>query len=103
MLLVGAGILFTFVGGEFMPPLEEGNLWIRATLPQDISFDAAAKHCRPDPRVHCAVPRGDADASRRWAAPMTAPTSALSMTSKSRRCSKPPSEWRPRFLATRMR
>ena len=37
-----AGILFTFVGGEFMPPLEEGNLWIRATLPQDISFEAAA-------------------------------------------------------------
>ena len=41
--LVGAGIVFTFVGGEFMPPLEEGNLWIRATLPQDISFDAAAR------------------------------------------------------------
>jgi heavy metal efflux system protein len=41
--LVGSGILFTFVGGEFMPPLEEGNLWIRATLPQDISFDAAAR------------------------------------------------------------
>ncbi len=40
--LVAAGILFTFVGGEFMPPLEEGNLWIRATLPQDISFQAAA-------------------------------------------------------------
>lgn len=35
--------LFTLVGGEFMPPLEEGNLWIRATLPQDISFDASAK------------------------------------------------------------
>jgi heavy metal efflux system protein len=42
LCLVGSGILFTFVGGEFMPPLEEGNLWIRATLPQDISFDAAA-------------------------------------------------------------
>jgi heavy metal efflux system protein len=41
--LVGAGVVFTFVGGEFMPPLEEGNLWIRATLPQDISFDAAAR------------------------------------------------------------
>ena len=41
--LVAAGILFTFVGGEFMPPLEEGNLWIRATLPQDVSFDAAAR------------------------------------------------------------
>ena len=42
LCLVGSGILFTFVGGEFMPPLEEGNLWIRATLPQDISFNAAA-------------------------------------------------------------
>ena len=42
LCLVGSGVLFTFVGGEFMPPLEEGNLWIRATLPQDISFDAAA-------------------------------------------------------------
>jgi heavy metal efflux system protein len=41
--LVVSGVLFTFVGGEFMPPLEEGNLWIRATLPQDISFDAAAR------------------------------------------------------------
>jgi heavy metal efflux system protein len=40
--LVASGVLFTFVGGEFMPPLEEGNLWIRATLPQDISFQAAA-------------------------------------------------------------
>jgi heavy metal efflux system protein len=41
--LIAAGVLFTFVGGEFMPPLEEGNLWIRATLPQDISFDASAR------------------------------------------------------------
>ena len=29
-----------FVGGEFMPALEEGNLWVRATMPVDISFDA---------------------------------------------------------------
>ncbi len=36
-------VLFEIVGGEFMPPLEEGNLWIRATLPQDISFSASAK------------------------------------------------------------
>ncbi len=33
--------IFRFVGGEFMPALEEGNLWIRATLPQDISFPQA--------------------------------------------------------------
>src|SRR5437016_3774329 len=43
IVLVGAILLFVFaVGGEFMPPLEEGNLWIRATLPQDISFERAA-------------------------------------------------------------
>lgn len=42
-LLIGAVLLFLFaVGGEFMPPLEEGNLWIRITLPQDISFERAA-------------------------------------------------------------
>ncbi|HMF63848.1 MAG TPA: CusA/CzcA family heavy metal efflux RND transporter [Edaphobacter sp.] len=42
--MLAAGVLcFVLVGGEFMPPLEEGNLWIRATLPQDISFDTSAK------------------------------------------------------------
>lgn len=50
-VVVGAcvGLLaLTFValksmGGEFMPALEEGNLWVRATMPVDISFDQAAK------------------------------------------------------------
>lgn len=36
--LAGAILLFHFIGGEFMPSLEEGNLWIRATMQQDISF-----------------------------------------------------------------
>ena len=41
--MLAAILIFVFViGGEFMPPLEEGNLWIRATLPQDISFESAA-------------------------------------------------------------
>jgi len=29
------------LGGEFMPKLEEGNLWIRATMPNEISFPYA--------------------------------------------------------------
>ncbi len=33
--------LSPFLGGEFMPKLEEGNLWVRATLPQDVSFETA--------------------------------------------------------------
>ncbi len=41
LVLLATLVAFKFVGGEFMPPLEEGNLWVRATLPQDISFEAA--------------------------------------------------------------
>jgi cobalt-zinc-cadmium resistance protein CzcA len=41
--LVAAVVLFVFVGGEFMPALEEGNLWIRATMQQDIAFPQSEK------------------------------------------------------------
>lgn len=43
LLLVAALASFMAVGGEFMPSLEEGNLWIRATLPQDVSLDYSAQ------------------------------------------------------------
>ncbi|MGB9245651.1 MAG: CusA/CzcA family heavy metal efflux RND transporter [Candidatus Acidiferrales bacterium] len=36
-------LLTRFLGGEFMPKLEEGNLWVRATLPQDVSYEASTK------------------------------------------------------------
>lgn len=36
-------ILGSFLGGEFMPALEEGNLWVRATLPQDASYETGAR------------------------------------------------------------
>ncbi|TMA26044.1 MAG: efflux RND transporter permease subunit, partial [Deltaproteobacteria bacterium] len=36
--------LFPLLGREFMPKLEEGNFWIRATLPQSISLEESAKH-----------------------------------------------------------
>lgn len=42
VFLIASLALFWAIGGEFMPKLEEGNLWVRATLPQDISFDYAA-------------------------------------------------------------
>jgi cobalt-zinc-cadmium resistance protein CzcA len=42
-LLAGGVGLFPLLGGEFMPKMEEGNIWLRATLPQDISFDYAGK------------------------------------------------------------
>ncbi|HEY6442017.1 MAG TPA: CusA/CzcA family heavy metal efflux RND transporter [Candidatus Acidoferrales bacterium] len=36
-------VLGSFMGGEFMPSLEEGNLWVRATLPQDASYELGAR------------------------------------------------------------
>lgn len=39
--LAGTILLLSLVGGEFMPKLEEGNMWIRATLPQDVSIESS--------------------------------------------------------------
>src|SRR5258706_1136083 len=42
--VVVAGALLRFIGTEFMPKLEEGNFWIRATLPLSISLEQSAKY-----------------------------------------------------------
>src|SRR5262249_18187627 len=39
VFLAGAALLVPRLGGEFLPVLEEGNLWIRATMPQTISLE----------------------------------------------------------------
>src|SRR5580698_5142066 len=56
-------LLFPVLGREFMPKLEEGNFWIRATLPLSISLDQSAKYvgqmrsivrgCPKDPKTPC--------------------------------------------------
>jgi cobalt-zinc-cadmium resistance protein CzcA len=40
VLFVGAAIAMRTLGLEFLPKLEEGNLWIRATMPSSISLEA---------------------------------------------------------------
>ncbi|MGC0772520.1 MAG: CusA/CzcA family heavy metal efflux RND transporter [Candidatus Acidiferrum sp.] len=43
-LIFGATLLLVpFIGGEFLPHLDEGALWVRATMPYTISFEEAAK------------------------------------------------------------
>jgi cobalt-zinc-cadmium resistance protein CzcA len=39
----GSLLLIPFIGAEFMPHLDEGALWIRATMPYTISFEEASK------------------------------------------------------------
>lgn len=43
LLLAGSLLLVPGIGAEFMPHLDEGALWIRATMPSTISFEEAAK------------------------------------------------------------
>jgi cobalt-zinc-cadmium resistance protein CzcA len=43
IVLIGTFALLPLLGGEFMPKLEEGNLWVRATLPQDVSIEMATR------------------------------------------------------------
>ncbi|MEP7098678.1 MAG: efflux RND transporter permease subunit, partial [Dokdonella sp.] len=43
VVLVAALLLIPHIGAEFMPKLDEGALWVRATMPATISFDESAK------------------------------------------------------------
>jgi heavy metal efflux system protein len=43
VLLAVSLVLIPFIGAEFMPHLDEGALWVRATMPSTISFDESAK------------------------------------------------------------
>ena len=84
------------LGREFMPKLEEGNFWIRATLPTSISLEQSAKYVgrmrdhparlprrtrrrATDAASH--APRDHQRSSRSSGAPTTAPTSPASTTS----------------------
>jgi len=61
--IIAVVLLFPVLGREFMPKLEEGNFWIRATFPMSISLDQSAKYvgrirsilrgCPKDPAAAC--------------------------------------------------
>ncbi len=46
VFLVGTGLLATRLGSEFLPALEEGNYWIRASMPPSMSLDAGTAATR---------------------------------------------------------
>jgi cobalt-zinc-cadmium resistance protein CzcA len=42
MVVIAAGLYsFKFLGSEFLPELNEGSIWVRATLPYSISLDSS--------------------------------------------------------------
>src|ERR1700761_7507722 len=63
LVLVGAGVLILMtvfavrlLGLEFLPKLEEGNLWIRATLPPTISLQEGNSYVNQMRRVIASLP-----------------------------------------------
>ncbi len=46
VFLLFAGVLMSFLGSEFLPALEEGNFWIRASMPPTMSLDAGTEATR---------------------------------------------------------
>jgi len=42
-IFAGTLLLVPLIGGEFLPHLDEGALWVRATMPYTIGFEEAAK------------------------------------------------------------
>jgi cobalt-zinc-cadmium resistance protein CzcA len=46
VILIASLCVVPFLGGEFMPELEEGNLYIRGTFPVNISLEEAADKAR---------------------------------------------------------
>ncbi len=83
-------VLFPLLGREFMPKLEEGNFWVRATFPTSISLEQTARYvpkirnillgCPMDPKAsapgRAKASGGGPGRSRNWAGRTTAPTSA---------------------------
>ncbi len=43
VMLAGSLLVVPAIGAEFMPHLDEGALWVRATMPYTISFDESAR------------------------------------------------------------
>ncbi|MEG1611494.1 MAG: CusA/CzcA family heavy metal efflux RND transporter, partial [Alistipes sp.] len=43
VILIGAGVLSTTVGKDFLPPLDEGSIWIQVQLPPGISIEQSKR------------------------------------------------------------
>ena len=56
MLLIGTGVAVRSLGLEFLPKLEEGNMWIRATMPTSISLQEGNGYVNRMRRIMASYP-----------------------------------------------
>jgi cobalt-zinc-cadmium resistance protein CzcA len=55
-LMAGTVVLMVLLGREFMPELEEGNLWIRATFPLNTALERVGDNCSKARAIMSAYP-----------------------------------------------
>jgi cobalt-zinc-cadmium resistance protein CzcA len=56
LILITVFGMLPFLGREFMPELEEGNLWIRGTFPVNVSLEAVATQVRTAQQIMTSYP-----------------------------------------------
>jgi cobalt-zinc-cadmium resistance protein CzcA len=56
LLLVAGGVVYTRLGSEFLPKLDEGDLWVRTFVPQSISPSESAKITQKVRKIMAAFP-----------------------------------------------
>src|SRR5450756_678312 len=63
-LIVMTGLAVRLLGLEFLPKLEEGNLWIRATLPPTISLQEGNSYVNEMRKLIAGIPEVEAVVSQ---------------------------------------
>ena len=95
VLLVIAGFAVRSLGLEFLPKLEEGNLWIRATLPSTISLEEGNTYVNRMRRLVSTFPEVDSVVSQQGR-PDDGTDAAGFFNAELFVPLKPVSEWRPK-------
>ncbi|HTI69266.1 MAG TPA: CusA/CzcA family heavy metal efflux RND transporter, partial [Candidatus Limnocylindria bacterium] len=96
MALVGTLLLFTRLGTEFLPELDEGTLWVSVTLPPGISISESTILCRKIRQTLHTVPEVATVISKAGRPEDGTDPKSLNQT-ESFVGLKPASEWRPGF------
>jgi cobalt-zinc-cadmium resistance protein CzcA len=59
LVIIATGCIIPFLGNDFMPELEEGNLWIRGTAPLNITLERQVEDSRTARRIMATYPEVD--------------------------------------------
>ena len=101
LLTAGVGVAGRQLGLEFLPKLEEGNLWLRATMPATISLEEGNLYVNRIRRIIAAVPEVESVVSQHGR-PDDGTDAAGFFNGEFFAPLKPAEKWRPGMTKDRM-